>query len=316
MPSLHWGLLAAALACPAAARTLEVGPGKEFDRPSAAARAAFDGDTVLIEPGEYYDCAAWSAANLTVAGRAPGVVLTDAVCQGKAVMVVTGENITVRDLTLARARSGDDNGAGVRLEAGSATFERVRFTNNQAGLMALGLPGRIVLRDCTFEGGGVGGDRPTFAVNAGTATELEIAGSTFAATAGGQVRSYAGETRLRGSSIAVNHPGAGVEASGRLLMEDNAFRLTGDAEAAARATGPAVLRRNRLVNETGRPVALLVDWGSSSPVLDGNMVPPGDAVVSTAGAWRNEASSLYYGAKDTVRGVAGAAKRGLREWLK
>ena len=316
MPASHWGLLAAALACPAAARTLEVGPGKEFDRPSAAARAAFDGDTVLIEPGEYYDCAIWSAANLTIAGRAPGVALTDTVCQGKAVMVVTGEGTVVRDLTLARARSGDNNGAGVRLEAGSATFERVRFSNNQAGILALGLPGRIVVRDCTFEGGGVGGEHPTFAVNTGPATELEIAGSTFAPTAGGQVRSEAGEMRVRGSSLTVARPPAGVEASGRLIMEDNTLRLTGDAEAAIRVTGPAVLRRNRLLNETGRPVALLVDWGSGSPVLENNAVPPADTPVSTAGAWRHGASSLYHGTKDSLRGMAGTAKRGLREWLK
>ena len=42
---------------PAGARTLSVGPQQPFPLPSAAARAAQDGDTVLIEPGEYYDCA-------------------------------------------------------------------------------------------------------------------------------------------------------------------------------------------------------------------------------------------------------------------
>lgn len=312
---LRGALLAAVLAWPAAARTLEVGPGKEFARPSAAAREAFDGDTVLIEPGEYYDCAVWSASGLTIAGRVPGVVLTDTICQGKAVMVLQGDGVTVRDLTLARARSGEGNGAGVRLEAGSATFERVRFTNNQAGLLAVGLPGRIVVQDCTFEGGGVGGDRPTFAVSVGQATELHVDRSTFGPTAGGQVRTAARQTRLRGSSIAVSGPNAGVEASGGLHMEDNTLRLTSAAVAAVRVTGPAVLRHNRLVNETGQPVVLLLDWGGS-PVLDGNAVPSGDAAVSTAGAWRHEASSLFHGAKADLRRAAGSAKRGLQELLR
>ena len=313
---LRWGLLAAVLAFPAGARTLTVGPGQEFDRPSAAARVANDGDAVLIEPGTYYDCAVWTAADLTIAGRGPDVVLTDTVCQGKAVMVLRGENAVVRDLTLARARTGEGNGAGVRLEAGSATFERVRFSNNQAGLLAGGRDGRIVVRGCTFEGGGVSGDQPTFALNAGAAAELELAGSTFAKTGGGQVRSAAGQTRMLGTNISATWPGAAVEVSGALTMEDNTLHLSGDATAGVRATGTAVLRRNRLVNSTGRPMALLLDWSRGSPVLDGNILLPGDTEVSTAGVWRHEVSGLYHGTKDNMRGVAGMAKRGLQDLLR
>ena len=42
------------------------------------------------------------------------VVITDKACQGKALFVTVGEGITVRNLTLTRARVPDGNGAGIR----------------------------------------------------------------------------------------------------------------------------------------------------------------------------------------------------------
>ena len=51
--------LALGAGSPAMARTLQVGADKEYKEPSKAAAAARDGDTVVIDPGEYFDCAAW-----------------------------------------------------------------------------------------------------------------------------------------------------------------------------------------------------------------------------------------------------------------
>ena len=74
-----WLALPALLAgAPAGARTLTAGPGQEFPGPAAAIRAAADGDTVLIEPGEYYECAVTDRSHLTIEGHGDGVVLTDA----------------------------------------------------------------------------------------------------------------------------------------------------------------------------------------------------------------------------------------------
>lgn len=44
----------------AAARTLQVGPGKPLRLPSAAAAQARDGDVIQIAPGRYVDCAVWN----------------------------------------------------------------------------------------------------------------------------------------------------------------------------------------------------------------------------------------------------------------
>src|SRR3982074_349304 len=70
----------------AIARTLEVGPSKLYTMPSLAAADARDGDRIVIEPGEYFDCAVWRANGLTIEGADPDAtaVITDKTCLDKA----------------------------------------------------------------------------------------------------------------------------------------------------------------------------------------------------------------------------------------
>ncbi len=268
---------------------------------------------MLIEPGEYYDCASWSTPNLTIAGHGPGAVLTDTTCQGKAILVAGGANATIRNLTLARARVPDNNGAGIRLEAPGLQVEGVTFANDQAGLLS-GVPGgAIVVAGCRFEGGGIAGPQPTYAILAGPAATLLVSGSVFTGGQGGGVSSAAGETTLTGNTFNAPAMLPAVSASGRLTLQGNTFEAGPDAAgqpAAVLATGDAgpVLRGNRLL-PSGRPLALLLDWTGGTPVLEGNQVAPGDQEVSTAGSLRHRASDAAHGAKDGLRGLAGRAKR-------
>ena len=156
LPMLLLALAQCALpiaAGPAVARTLEVGETREFKMPSEAIRAAKDGDRVVIDPGEYFDCAVVSANNLTIEGAKPdaSAVMTDKTCQGKALLVTTGRDITLRNLTLQRARVPDNNGAGIRVEGINLTIERVKFINNQNGILAANNPAStITIRDSEF----------------------------------------------------------------------------------------------------------------------------------------------------------------------
>jgi hypothetical protein len=156
-------LAAALLACGHAwAATLETGEGKQFPTLQAAASAARDGDTIRIAKGEHFDCATFRASDLTIEGEGPGrTVITDKACAGKALFVIQGSNVTVRDLTLTRARVPDFNGAGIRAEGGDLAVRNVHFINNQNGILAGDLPGRTItvtdsqfLRNGTCEGGG------------------------------------------------------------------------------------------------------------------------------------------------------------------
>ena len=311
-------ILAAALACgPAAARVLTVGPGQAYASPSLAARAARDGDTVLIEPGEYYDCAVWLRHRLTIAGTGPGVVLTDSTCQGKAVIVMAGDGAVIRDLTLARARVPDGNGAGIRLEGQGLTVERVRFVNNQVGLLSGASGGEVRLSGCSFEAGG--GPR-LFAVWINQAGLLRIEASSFKGVSGGQVSTLAARTELAGLEIEAGPgeppPALVMAAGGELLVEDTIFTVgqavpRSGAAVLAQGGSAVTLRRNRLVNQTGQSLALLLDWTGSDPVLDANQVPPTQEVWSTRGLWRHRASEAYHTAKDSVRHLAGRLKRSL-----
>ena len=160
--ALLLGALLLGAALPAAAATLEVGPGKKFDNPSAAAAAARDGDHIKIAAGEYFDCAIWRANNLVIEGAGPEATsITDKVCAGKGLFITDGNNITIRNLTLTRARVPDFNGAGIRAEGGDLTIEHVRITNDQDGILANASPqATIIIRDSEFtrdgtcEGGG------------------------------------------------------------------------------------------------------------------------------------------------------------------
>lgn len=303
----------------ATARTLTVGPGQAYATPSLAARAAEDGDTVLIEPGEYFDCAVWNRHRMTIAGNGPGVVITDTTCQGKALFIVRGTDVTIRDLTLTRARVADGNGAGIRLEGEGLILERVRFVNNQVGLLSgfVG-PGAIRILDCTFERGGRGGDHPLFAVWVWGAALLRIENSTFAGVMGGQISSGTRRTELIGNRIGTGTgeaPAVAVLATNTdLLIEDNVLSIGPNAPRLAAAVlvmgeGSVTLRRNRLVNDTRQPAAMLLHWTGTTPVAADNTVGRGDSVVSTSGVWRHRMSGVYHQSKDAILGTMRQVKR-------
>jgi hypothetical protein len=71
------------------------------------------------------------------------------------------------------------------------------------------------------------------------------------------------------------------------------------------------LRRNRLLNTTGQPMTLLLDWSGTDPVMQDNQVAPGDTELSIDGLWKHRASSLFYAVKSQARAIAGEVKRGL-----
>jgi hypothetical protein len=143
----------------AEARTIAVGPTHSMKMPSEAAAVVGSGDTVTIDPGTYFDCAVWRASNITVRGTGPGVILTDKTCAGKGIFVTDGNDITIENLTLTRARVPDANGAGIRAEGRNLTINNVRFINNENGILANGQPeGTIRITGSTFEQNGKCGE--------------------------------------------------------------------------------------------------------------------------------------------------------------
>jgi pectate lyase len=119
-----------------AVEALNVGPTRDLKLPSQAITRASPGETILIDPGIYTDCAIVKASNITIAGSGAGVVLTDKTCGGKAILVTRGDSITIRNLTLQHARVPDGNGAGIRSEGLHLMVDGVRFLDNETGILA------------------------------------------------------------------------------------------------------------------------------------------------------------------------------------
>ncbi len=312
----------------AGAATIEVGPGRSVESPAAGVAAAADGDVVLIDAGEYYECLRLRTDGVTVAGRGAGAVFTDTTCDGKAIIVASADRIVLRNLTLQRARVGDGNGAGVRAEGRRLEIENVRFLNDQAGLISTGrADAEIVISDSVFEGAGrCEGGRCGTAINAGAIRWLRVERSRIGGTVGGHaVVSAAASTQIVGSTIEDGAQGGAsfqlVIAGGGIVLVEDCTIQKGPRAANLRAAilldgdigGTVTLRRNRYLNETGRAVPFVLDWSNATPRLEGNTVAKGDAEISSDGVMAHRAVSLAREAKDAARAAAGAAKRGAAE---
>lgn len=225
---------------------------------------------------------------------------------------------------MARARSPEANGAGIRLETGSLVLERVRFDNNQVGVLSgVSGPGRIEVTECLFTRGGVVGDRPSAALMIGAVDLLVVERSTFEGIKGGQISSAAAMTVLTGNRIATGTtPEAGpavLITGGDLVMRGNQLELGPHAprrSAAVHAIGSSAdLSGNTMLNTTGLRLSLLLDWTQSAPRLDDNTIPPGDTMVSTAGLLRHRLSQAVAQARNQTRAAAVAARDGLKAML-
>lgn len=120
------------------ARTLTVGPGKMFAKPSDAAMAAQKGDVVLIDAGPYErDVAIWQASDLTIKGVGGYARLLSMgrTAGKKAIWIVAGNNTTIENIEFSGAVVPDHNGAGIRLEGTGLTVRNCLFRENEMGIL-------------------------------------------------------------------------------------------------------------------------------------------------------------------------------------
>ncbi len=304
-------LLAALLALPAlaSARTLEVGEGKAFPLPSAAIAAAQDGDKIAVYPGQYFDCAVIQKNNLTIegVGNAEQIVMTDKVCEGKAILVTRAANITVRNVTLTRARVPDENGAGIRGEGPSLLIERVRFVNNQNGILSGFQGGSITIRDSLFERNGFCGRSCSHGVYAGPSDLVHIERTRFFATKQAHhIKSRAKRTEVLDcdiqdgpegtASYEIELPnGGGLLARGNTIvkgpMADNhtAAIIVG-AEGITQLTPEIVVENNTFRNDGDYPTTFVSNLTATEAKLSGNKITGRGQVTPLKGDGRVVAS--------------------------
>ena len=274
----------------ASAATLRVGPDQTYKAPSQAIAAAHDGDTVTIAAGTYFDCASVRQNNLTIEGVGPKTVMTDRTCAGKAILVIDGNNDTVKNLTLQRARVPDGNGAGVRAEGGNLTLDGVDVVNNQDGLLAAPNPkATIRILNSNFVDNGTcssgGGCAHAIYVNALALLDVEHT-RIYDTQHGHSIKSRALKTIVKDCTIEDGPNGTSsyqidIPSGGSLIADGNTFEKGPKAEnhgtaisigeeGVSQPTDVIELKDNTLINNTGFPTVFVHNITATSAQLSGN----------------------------------------------
>jgi hypothetical protein len=136
-------------------RVLWVGSEREFRTPSAAAAAAQDGDHIVIDPGDYWDCAVWRANRLLIEGRGEQPHLRDVSCEGKGIWVIKGNDTTIASMRFSGAAVPGRNGAGILLQGVNLEVRDSWFHDNENGILAGSAPhSSIGISNSRFERNG------------------------------------------------------------------------------------------------------------------------------------------------------------------
>jgi hypothetical protein len=285
-------LVAAALPGIAAAKTLEVGEGKQYKTLQEAVTAASEGDKVLIAEGEYFECANIRGSNITIegAGKDGSTILTDTACGGKALLIAGGDNITIRNLTLTRARVQDGNGAGIRAEGGNLTVERVKFINNQNGILAANSPdATMIVRDSEFTRNGVCNPSCAHGIYVGKLKLLRVENSKFTDTRQAHhIKSRASRLEVIGSTFIDGPNGTAsymIEApnGGSLVVrnstlekgpksENHTGAIVIGMEGVNQPTREIIIENNTFKNAGNYPTFFVVNQSATEAVLKGNKI--------------------------------------------
>jgi hypothetical protein len=299
-------VLAAILcASTASAAVLDVGPGQKFAKPSAAIAKAHDGDTVRVAAGDYEDCASIKQNRFTLEGPADAsAVMRNKTCAGKAILVIDGNDVTVRGLTLANAKVPDRNGAGIRAEGGALRVENTKFLHNENGLMSAN-EANIVIRvvDSTFIGNGQCQPTCAHGIYAGHIRLLRVEHSKFLEQhEGHHIKSRAARTEVIGcdiqdgpagnSSYLIELPNGGAALIERNQMSKGRMSSNGGtaisigAEGDINPPGPIVVRDNTFVNDQDRPTVFVRNFAATPAELSGNTLTGAVTPLSGPGTVR------------------------------
>ena len=145
------------------AAVISVGPGKQFERPCEAIKAAKSGDVIEIDAAGTYaddhDSCVIMTGGLTIRGvkGRPHLVAPRYMAEAKAVFVVRAENTTIENLEISGAFNTSRNGAAIRDEEKNLTLRHVFFHDCQNGVLTArdGL-GDILIEDSEFANNGEG----------------------------------------------------------------------------------------------------------------------------------------------------------------
>ena len=283
-----------------------MGAGQEFASLAPALAEARPGDRIRIAPGRHRDCGVIRTDDLVISGMGPAesVVFDGVACEGKAAFVVKAARVTLRDMTLTHVRVPSGNGAGIRPEGVDLTVERVRFIDNENGILAAPSPtSTIIVRDSVFERNGVCNPLCAHGIYVNALALLRVERSRFFETmVGHHIKSRGARTEvidcdladgaLGTSSYQIDLPNGGaLVARGNRIQKGPRSGNPGSViilgeEGVTQKAGEILVEGNTVVVDGLEGVAFVRNATGVPAVLRGNGVPLGVVALVGAGAVR------------------------------
>ncbi|WP_138380526.1 right-handed parallel beta-helix repeat-containing protein [Luteithermobacter gelatinilyticus] len=236
LPFLAWALLVIFLwpKEQGMAAHLYVGAGHQYQTVRDALNNAQSGDTILIEEGLYEgETAVIQQNDLRIIGLGSGatgrprLIAPAHIPNGKAIWVIRGDNIILRNLDLSGARVPHLNGAAIRHEGGHLQIENSIIHHNQMGIMTANHAGTsLSIINSTIHSNHLSqaGRRIGHNIYVGQISRFELRGShVYNAWIGHNVKSRARDTLIRHTTIEDSQ-----KASSYLIDLPNGGRVTID----------------------------------------------------------------------------------------
>jgi hypothetical protein len=166
---------------PPTPRTWHVGWGRTHGTPSDVCRRVHDGDTVLIDSGEYVDgISQWSTNNLTIIGLGKVVIRSNGSTSFRSALweIVSG-SVSINGIEFRDHTTIEGNGTGIYITGGRVSLRSCAFTRLQRSIVyaPYGLDAQLDIQHCSFVGGGSENIYPM--IQSGSIRSLDITGSSF-----------------------------------------------------------------------------------------------------------------------------------------
>lgn len=313
----------------ATGRVLEVGAGKTYAVPSAAAAVAQNGDVIKISAGDYRgDVTTWSRSNLTVCGVGGRARLyaDGRSAQGKAIWVITGSNVTIDSLEFHQATVPDKNGAGIRAEhTGQLRIVNSGFYDNENGILGGTGTAEVLIERSEFARNGYG-DGYSHNIYIGTAARLTVRASYFhEAKVGHNLKSRAAINVLENSyfmdgpsgtaSYLVDFPNGGqVSLRGNLFHKgpnaSNSVAISYGLEGLSWTTNTLALTHNTVAMTRSGGYYLAAPSGTQSVVLKANILAGTGSPALITGSYPSASVVQQNNVSSVASNIPGASSIG------
>jgi len=124
--------------------------GNEFEFIDDASKAIKDGSQIYFKAGIYFTGLKTSASNIEIIGE-ENVIFDDAAMEGKAALVLSGDNVLVESIECQNIHVRALNGACIRFEGKNLTVRNIYAHDSQSGIMTSFNDGFLKIEHSTFE---------------------------------------------------------------------------------------------------------------------------------------------------------------------